>query len=721
MKSQGTASSLSLRRSLRETFFASDPPHQRERRQHLLARVLRMLTIASVLVLLSVATIDLVGGHPGNWIRLYLVSTLGCAVFLSLSLINRKRGPLIPATLLIATLVGFMMLADNMPNEIVRGRTFFFFVLPIAAASFLVRDSAGLITAAVISPLLTAIAATNDLDPPVFESMGLFIVAFLCYLWSNNLEGAINEVAATNAELSELNRTLDARIEQRSAELIAAQDTLTENAQMSSTVLSSIADAVLVVTQGLAVRVANPAAANLLRRPETEIIGSSFPDLVAQDSSLTEEDRTVLLSLLSSAGGDAAKARVQWGTRTLHMSVSQLAPGVADQPADRVAILTDFTGQAAREQMQLDFASVASHEMRGPLTVIDGYARLLLNEDRLDDALVRHVEAIASSASELEVLTEDLLALGELEARSPDESEVVDIDEVVAAVARTAKQDFDSAGLTLGIEPVVTGLQVLGTARRLEQLLGNLVSNAAKYTEVGGAVIQVGESDNEVLMSVKDTGLGIPGPEISRLFDPFFRGSNQRIREKKGTGFGLHIARLIAESHGGKLTAANHPEGGAVFTARLPRLATDHSGDDSPAGPPSVSHQESAATILVVEDNQDVRFLLTSALRDAGFSVVDAPNGLMALEELNAHPVAMAIVDLEMPVMDGPSFVLNLREEQQSSIPVIIVSGKSSSQIAEFREEFGAMVSAVYRKPIDLQKLLSNVRSLAGTSDSRPD
>jgi len=222
-----------------------------------------------------------------------------------------------------------------------------------------------------------------------------------------------------------------------------------------------------------------------------------------------------------------------------------------------------------------DFVATVSHELRTPLTSIAAYAELLQDETDLSPRQKGFVDAIVRNSVRLSSLTDDLLLLSGFTSREQQmENLGVDLRDVIThareviqslAAARKVRVDF--------FQPEHS-LRVIGDAAHLERVVLNLVTNAIKFSEVGGTVVcRLSGTPAEVVLEMCDTGIGIPLDEQEVLFTKFFRGSAAREHAIEGTGLGLHIVASIVKNHGGDISVDSGPDRGTTFTMRLPRVA----------------------------------------------------------------------------------------------------------------------------------------------------
>ncbi len=275
-------------------------------------------------------------------------------------------------------------------------------------------------------------------------------------------------------------------------------------------------------------------------------------------------------------------------TRVAAGDFGQRVPVESGDELGRVAssfnAMAERLGALRRERQEL-YASV-SHELRTPVTSIKGFAQALDDNVGSVEDRRRHVGIIIEEASRLERLVNDLFQLARLEAGQVTfEWRAVDLAALVAGVVERYRPEADRVGVRLDLEnPKTPGrgrvgpLIVRGDPDRLTQVLANLLENALRFTPRGGRVgVHIARAENEadegagsLLVTVADTGPGIPGKDLGRVFDRFYTVDRSRARTKGGTGLGLAIVKEIIEAHGGRVWAGRAPEGGALLSFTLP-------------------------------------------------------------------------------------------------------------------------------------------------------
>ena len=250
--------------------------------------------------------------------------------------------------------------------------------------------------------------------------------------------------------------------------------------------------------------------------------------------------------------------------------------------------------------------------------------------------------------------------------------------------------------------------RMLGDPKRIKQILVNLLSNAVKFTPPGGEVsltVAANHAEGVVRFIVRDTGIGIAEHDLGRLFQPFSQLDAGLARQHEGTGLGLALVTRMAELHGGSLTVASEVGVGSRFTVALPWC------DEAPAAiEPAALYPAPAGrpTLLLAEDNEASLQLLTSSLDDAGYRVVVARNGAEAAERARDSGVALILMDLQMPGVDGLEATRHIRADAQTqAVPIIALT---ALELPGDRERCLAAGADEYlAKPIHLQTLLKTI------------
>lgn len=224
----------------------------------------------------------------------------------------------------------------------------------------------------------------------------------------------------------------------------------------------------------------------------------------------------------------------------------------------------------ARERQ---FISDASHELKTPLTSINANAQLLLRWGDRDEAVRREsLETIARESAALADMVNGMLTLAKADRGDDVPKEPLSLAMVAADAVRGASPRAAEMGLRLDFERPERSPLVEGSEHLLRQLIGNLIDNAIKFTPAGAVRVRIGRNGGNAFVEVADTGPGIPDAELGAVFERFYRSDRSHSRNVPGTGLGLAIVRSIARVHGGTVTAARAPEGGALFRVELPAI-----------------------------------------------------------------------------------------------------------------------------------------------------
>jgi two-component system, OmpR family, phosphate regulon sensor histidine kinase PhoR len=361
---------------------------------------------------------------------------------------------------------------------------------------------------------------------------------------------------------------LGASLNQTAARLDRTIRTLTEERNLSSAILGSMVEGVAVVNAAERLVFANPGFASILGLDVPPVAGSSLLEVVRQ-TELIGAVRRVL------AGEPRVESEISTGTLRQHFFAATVASVRAGETSGAVIVLHDITELRKLERIRRDFVANVSHEFRTPLTAIQGFAETLI-AGALDDPQNRgrFLNIILEHARRLARLTEDLLKLSQMDAdRLEIEINPVKVSQLVESCYETARHRAAEKELTLTLAPGLSQNlpDVAGDARRLQEVLQNLLDNAIQYTLPGGKIILNAELKNHnVVFTVSDTGIGIPTADQPRIFERFYRVDAARSREAGGTGLGLAIAKHLIEVHGGRIWVESEVGVGSRFHFSVP-------------------------------------------------------------------------------------------------------------------------------------------------------
>jgi two-component system sensor histidine kinase SenX3 len=247
-----------------------------------------------------------------------------------------------------------------------------------------------------------------------------------------------------------------------------------------------------------------------------------------------------------------------------------------------IAVIDDVTERRRLEAVRRDFVANISHELKTPVGALSLLAETLLAEDDVEITR-RLAERIVTESSRVGRTIEDLLELSRIESGEAPMRSHVPVNLVVAEAVERIRPAAEQAGIDLVVREPNRRLAVLGDRRQLVSAVYNLLDNAVKYSEEGSTVDVFAATDGQnVSISVRDRGIGIPARDLERIFERFYRVDQARSRQTGGTGLGLAIVRHVAENHDGSVAVESRPGEGSVFTLRLPTASGPVSVDAEP-------------------------------------------------------------------------------------------------------------------------------------------
>jgi CheY-like chemotaxis protein/nitrogen-specific signal transduction histidine kinase len=357
-----------------------------------------------------------------------------------------------------------------------------------------------------------------------------------------------------------------------------------------------------------------------------------------------------------------------------------------------------------------EFLAMLGHELRNPLAAIANAARLLERVEPGHPAARRALEVINRQAVHQGRLLDDLLDVARV-MHSKIVLEHAPLD--LAECAHRALAALSAAGKTGAhvFEADLAPVWVSGDATRLEQIIVNLVGNALKFTPPGGTIrVSTAREEDEAVIRVTDSGIGIDADLLPRIFDLFAQGEQEPARGAGGLGVGLTLVQRLAGLHGGTAAAYSAGEGrGATFVVRLPAVAQPalaSAATGLPQRPP-------ARSILVVEDNGDVREMLEATLAVDGHEVRSVADGPAALAAAAQRKPDVAIVDIGLPGMDGYAVAAALRAQHGAGIRLIALTGYGVAEDLWRSRRAGFEAHLV--KPVDPQHLAELLGGEAAT------
>jgi two-component system, OmpR family, phosphate regulon sensor histidine kinase PhoR len=364
---------------------------------------------------------------------------------------------------------------------------------------------------------------------------------------------------------------LGASLNQTAARLDRTIRSLTEERNLSSAILGSMVEGVAVVNGGERLVFANQSFGDILELDLPPKSGSPLVE-VARQTEMIEAVRKVL------SGAPRVEAEIMTGTLRQHFFAATIAAVRAGETCGAVIVLHDITELRKLERVRRDFVANVSHEFRTPLTAIQGFAETLLagamedpqNRERFLGIIVEHSRRLAR-------LTEDLLMLSKMDSdRLELELRPVSVSQLIESCLETSQHRAAEKEITITVKCTEGLPEIVGDRRRLAQVLQNLLDNAMQYSMSRGKITIGAEVRGaEVVITVSDTGMGVPKADQPRIFERFYRVDAARSREAGGTGLGLSIAKHLVEAHGGCIWVDSELGHGSQFHFSVPIFETN--------------------------------------------------------------------------------------------------------------------------------------------------
>jgi PAS domain S-box-containing protein len=463
-------------------------------------------------------------------------------------------------------------------------------------------------------------------------------------------------------------------------------------------------------------RAVNPAFARMHGYGPDDLVGRPLADVAAPDA------RAALAENLRAADRDGHHVyelthRRRDGTRfpalTQVTALADRAGAVLFRALDvqdiseRKQLEESLRTQAAAlreaDRRKNEFLAVLAHELRNPLAPILHSVEVLRLLGPGDDNVAHARDIVERQVRQMVRLVDDLLdvtriAQGKVELRLS----TFDLAAAAAEAVQTTAPLFEAQRHRLAVHLPDAPARLEADQARVVQILVNLLTNAAKYTDPGGRVeLTGGREADEVVLRVRDTGVGIEPEMLGRVFDLFAQADDVRARARGGLGIGLTLVRQLAEMHGGTVSA--HSEGpgrGSEFVVRLPAAAGAR--PEAPAAPAPAA-PTAARRVLVVEDDPDTRSTLGTMLRLLGHRVESAGDGAAALEGARALRPEVVLINLSPPDMDGFELARRLRAEWGAGLVLVALTARALEE--DRRRTLEAGFDAHLIKPVELAEL----------------
>lgn len=456
-----------------------------------------------------------------------------------------------------------------------------------------------------------------------------------------------------------------------------------------------------------------------------EAIGVLSVQSTVQENRFSDKDVHLLSTIAAHVGTALRKAK-------LFEEVKQ-----ARQEAD-----TARKAAEAANEAKSAFLSTVSHELRTPLTSVLGFAKII--KKRLEEKILPLVDSsdpkidktvhqvsdnlnvVITEGERLTNLINDVLDLAKIEAGKMEWNlEPIEISSVAERSIAATTSLFEQKKLVLEKQIQTDLPEIMGDRDKLIQVMVNLISNAVKFTPEGSVTCRVYRKDDEIVVDISDTGIGIASQDHAAVFEQFKQVGGDTLTDKpKGTGLGLPICKEIIEHHGGRIWLESEPGKGSTFSFALPIIKSDvkllHFNDlvrrlNEQMKQSTLNRKGSKATILVVDDDESIRSLLRQELSDAGYIIEEATNGKEALSKVRANRPDLVILDIMMPEMNGFDVAAILKNDPFTmDIPILVLS-----IIQDKARGYRIGVDQYLTKPIDTTKLFDEVGHLLEQGKSK--
>ncbi len=506
-----------------------------------------------------------------------------------------------------------------------------------------------------------------------------------------------------------------------------AEDALFHERYLLNSLLASVPDAIYFKdARGRFIRANHALAARLGLTDPRQAVGKTGFELPGVENALSvhQQDDAVLRSGLAQhyelERREGPDGREAWDLVT-RLPLSD--PGGAI--VGIIGIFRDVTEQKRTEQRIVEavarrdqFLAMLSHELRNPLGAVVTATQLLKAQEsggsperneRLLDVLVRQSQQMARLLDDL--LEASRVTQDKIELRK----RTVDIRPILRESIEVAREPMQTRQIELRFELDERPMVVECDPARLQQILANLLNNAAKYTPIGGHVeVSASIQDDMAVLSVKDDGVGIPPETLSEVFELFVQSTRTLDRSEGGLGVGLTLVRGLVERHGGTVEARSDGVGhGSEFVVRLP-LSTDAPASQVP--PPEaksmINSDNSPLKVVIVEDNDDSRMMLCELLELSGFECHTASTGRLGVDVITELQPDVALVDIGLPELDGLEVAKLLRQDPKlEKLLLIALTGYGQREDREAARRAGFDTHLV--KPVDFDALLGLLRAHA--------
>ncbi|WP_109830810.1 ATP-binding response regulator [Reichenbachiella versicolor] len=364
-----------------------------------------------------------------------------------------------------------------------------------------------------------------------------------------------------------------------------------------------------------------------------------------------------------------------------------------------------------------------SHEIRTPLTLITGHNERIHNVlgDNMNPILNGSTKSIKEQCDKIKTIVDGVIDLSKLDTQSLDmDLKRIALTPFITRIYQSFKVPFENKGVKLKFINHTNELYIDADELYLERAINNILNNALKYTQPTGSVfITLSFNNSQLIIEIRDQGIGIPREQISQVFERFFQVKDNPINKTGGSGIGLSFTKEIIGLHQGSIDVESELNSGSSFFIKLPISVykTNNSTVSTLHHKPNLKLLDpSLYNLLIVEDNVEMRQLIKGTFKS--YRCYEANHGLEALEILMKESIDLVITDFMMPKMDGYQLVMELKK-RQINVPVIVLTARTEPQAK--LELLNAGINDYIHKPFSMQELSIRVKNILNQNASRQE
>ncbi len=423
--------------------------------------------------------------------------------------------------------------------------------------------------------------------------------------------------------------------------------------------------------------------------------------------------------------GELARAVVAFQDKTKE---NLLATAAAElQRANAETARRQMAAAEASNQAKTEFLAIMSHEIRTPLNGVLAMAQVMAR-DRLPKMQRDRLDVITRSGETLLAILNDVLDLAKIESGKLELEEAeFDLEQLALGALGAFTEAANAKGLSfnLKVDDAARGVY-RGDSVRVRQILYNLISNALKFTENGHIRVRIERGDPGVRITVQDSGIGIPGDKLGSLFERFVQADTSTTRKFGGTGLGLSICAELAAAMGGDIAVRSVTGEGSEFVVHLPLPLLDgpllRINVAEEAAAPLLNQGHASLKVLAAEDNAMNQLVLQTIFAQVGIWPVIVEDGAAAVKAWRDEDWDVILMDVQMPVMDGPAATRAIRSLEQETgrrpTPIIALTANAMNhQVAEY---LASGMSSFVAKPVNISELFAAISEVLDP-DARPD